>query len=85
MTNSKKMRVIEYMSRGNGLTVAEARSRFGVQNFRAMISDIGQRLPSDYRVVREETASGTNRYFVRSSNGKRVNVRDMIDEGVVAF
>jgi hypothetical protein len=51
------------MRRGNGLTVNEARSRFGIGNFRALMSDVRQERIG--RVVTEETRSGSNRYFLR--------------------
>lgn len=62
-TMTKKDRVLQYMRRGNGLTVNEARSRFGVGNFRALMSDVRQE--NIGRVVTEETRSGSNRYFLR--------------------
>lgn len=67
MTNAttKKARVISYLSRGKGLTVNEARSRFGVQNLRAMMSDI--RNSSNWRVDTEETTRGNNRYYIRKA------------------
>ena len=37
---SKKRRVLNYLAAGRGITAAEARSRFGVKNIRAMMSDI---------------------------------------------
>jgi len=64
ITMTKKDRVLNYMRRGNGLTVNEARSRFGgVGNFRALMSDVRQE--NIGRVVTEETRSGSNRYFLR--------------------
>ena len=39
-TMTKKRRVINYLAAGKGLTEGEARSRFGVANLRATISDI---------------------------------------------
>ena len=39
-TNSQARRVTDYLSEGKTLTAAEANSRFGVQNFRALISHI---------------------------------------------
>jgi hypothetical protein len=55
------------MRRGNGLTVNEARSRFGIGNFRALMSDVRQERIG--RVVTEETRSGSNRYFLRPMRG----------------
>jgi hypothetical protein len=61
-TTTKKSKVVNYLSRGKGLTCAEARSRFGVQNLRAMMSDIRSR---GFSVVTEETNSGNYRYYIR--------------------
>jgi hypothetical protein len=62
--STKKARVINYLSRKNrGLTVAEARSRFGVGNLRAMMSDI-RRNSSSFNVVTEETSRGNFRYYI---------------------
>ena len=63
ITMTKKDRVLNYMRRGNGLTVNEARTRFGVGNFRALMSDVRQE--NIGRVITEETRSGSNRYFLR--------------------
>ena len=35
--NSKTRKVVDYLSEGRTLTAAQARARFGVQNFTAMI------------------------------------------------
>jgi hypothetical protein len=51
------------MRQGRGLTVNEARSRFGIGNFRALMSDVRQENLG--RVVTEETRNGCNRYFLR--------------------
>ena len=65
MTNTitKKSKVVNYLSQGRGLTCAEARSRFGVQNLRAMMSDIRSR--DGFSVVTEETNRGNYRYYIR--------------------
>jgi hypothetical protein len=64
MSNTtKKDRVLRYMRQGRGLTVNEARSRFGIGNFRALMSDVRQENLG--RVVTEETRNGCNRYFLR--------------------
>ena len=39
-TGSKKRRALDFLMAGKGLTSNEARSRFGIQNFRATVSDI---------------------------------------------
>jgi len=41
---SKTRRVINYLSSGKTLSAAQAQSKFGVKNFRAMISSIRERV-----------------------------------------
>jgi hypothetical protein len=69
---SKKRRVINYLSSGRGITAAEARSRFGVKNLRAMMSDIRTLVEryGNWEVETEETRNGGTRYFMRNSNGR---------------
>jgi hypothetical protein len=66
-TGSKRRRALDYLMAGRGLTSNEARSRFGIQNFRATISDIKEQVEryGNWRIVTEETSNGTNRYFIR--------------------
>jgi len=63
---SKKRRVINYLTSGKGLTSAEAASRFGVANFRAMMSDIRAQFEQygNWEVITEETSTGKTRYFL---------------------
>ena len=63
---SKKRRVINYLTSGKGLTSAEAASRFGVGNFRAMMSEIRAEFErfGNWQVVTEETSTGKSRYFL---------------------
>jgi len=70
---SKKRRVINYLSAGRGITAAEARSRFGVKNLRAMMSDIRTLVEryGNWEVETEETRNGGTRYFMRNNNGSR--------------
>ena len=71
---SKKRRVINYLSQGKGLTANEARSRFGVQNFRAMISDIRNTVESygNWEIITEDTSTGRVRYYMVDTHpGKR--------------
>ena len=71
---SKKRRVINYLSGGRGITAAEARSRFGVKNIRAMMSDIRTLVEQygNWQVETEETRTGGTRYFMRDIHtGKR--------------
>lgn len=71
---SKKRKVINYLAAGRGITAAEARSRFGVKNLRAMMSDIRTLVEryGNWEVETEETRSGNTRYFMRDIySGKR--------------
>lgn len=72
-TITKKRRVINYMSNGRGITAAEARSRFGVKNLRAMISDIRTLVEryGNWEVETEETRTGSTRYFMRDTHSGR--------------
>lgn len=72
---SKKRRVINYLTAGKGLTANEARSRFGVANFRALMSDIRSQFEEygNWEVTTEDTASGGTRYFLEDVHpGERV-------------
>jgi hypothetical protein len=77
MSNSnltKKRRVINYLASGRGLTSNEARSRFNVKNFRAMMSDIRSLVEryGNWEVQTEETTTGHVRYFMVDTHpGKR--------------
>jgi hypothetical protein len=68
---SKKRRVLNYLAAGRGITAAEARSRFGVKNIRAMISDIRTLVEryGNWEIETEETRNGGTRYFMRNSGG----------------
>jgi hypothetical protein len=65
-TLTKKRKVINYLTAGKGLTSNEARSRFGVGNMRAMMSDIRSEFEKygNWQVVTESTTSGRSRYFM---------------------
>ena len=74
-TLSKKRRVINYLTSGKGLTSAEAASRFGVANFRALMSDIRSEFEQwgNWQVTTEETSTGKSRYFLEDIHpGERV-------------
>ena len=68
---SKKRRVLNYLAAGRGITAAEARSRFGVKNIRAMMSDIRTLVEryGNWEIDTEETRTGGTRYFMRNING----------------
>jgi len=69
-TLTKKRRVINYLSSGKGLTPAEARSRFGVANLRATISDIRSMVEAhgNWEISTEGTANGSTRYFMEDTH-----------------
>ena len=70
-TMTKKRRVINYLATGKGLTEAEARSRFGVGNLRATISNIRDMVEAygNWSITTEETPTGKTRYFMERSPG----------------
>ena len=66
-TISKKRKVINYLSSGNGLTANEAKARFGVSNLRATISNIRSVVEAfgNWEIVSEPTSTtGKSRYFM---------------------
>ena len=67
---SQARRVTDYLSEGKTLTEAEARSRFGVQNFRALISHIKETVETygNHEITAEPTATSTTRYGMVSFN-----------------
>jgi len=68
--NSKARRVTDYLSEGKSLTEAEARSRFGVRNFRALISYIKETVEAygNHEITTKPTATSTTRYGMVSFN-----------------
>ena len=69
-TMTKKRRVINYLASGKGLTEAEARSRFGVGNLRATISDIRDMVEAygNWAITTEETPTGKTRYYMEDTH-----------------
>ena len=69
-TLTKKRRVMNYLASGKGLTSNEARSRFGVANLRATISDIKSQVEAygNWEITTEETATGMTRYFMEDTH-----------------
>ena len=63
-TISKKRRVMDYLSKGNTLSAAQASSKFGVKNFRALISNIKSQVEQygNWSVYTDETPSGKTSY-----------------------
>jgi len=72
MTNTmtKKRRVINYLASGKGLTEAEARSRFGVGNLRATISNIRDMVEAygNWEITLQETPGGKSRYYMEDTH-----------------
>ena len=62
--NTKKARVMDFLATGKSLTAAQARSRFGVSNFRATISDIKHTVEKygNWRIVTSENTKGATTY-----------------------
>ena len=69
-TMTKKRRVINYLASGKGLTPAEAKSRFGVSNLRATISDIRDTVEAygNWEITSESTSTGKTRYFMEDTH-----------------
>jgi hypothetical protein len=69
-TLTKKRKVINYLTAGKGLTSNEARSRFGVGNMRATISDIKSLVEAygNWEITSEATATGMTRYFMEDTH-----------------
>ena len=69
-TMTKKRRVINYLASGKGLTPAEAKSRFGVSNLRATISDIRDMVEAygNWEITSESTSTGKTRYFMEDTH-----------------
>ncbi len=66
-TLSQKRRVLNYMATGRGITSAEAKSRFGVVNLRAVMTAIRHQVEryGNYRITTEQTTTGRTRYFMK--------------------
>ena len=69
-TMTKRQRVLNCLANGNGLTANEAKSRFGVGNLRATISDIKSQVEAfgNWEIVSEQTATGKTRYFMNDTH-----------------
>tara|TARA_Y100000004_G_scaffold66019_1_gene74081 strand:- start:403 stop:657 length:255 start_codon:yes stop_codon:yes gene_type:complete len=65
-TISKKRRVMDYLAKGNTLTANQAKSRFGVANMRATISDIKNTVEAygNWEVTTSETPGGLTAYGI---------------------
>jgi hypothetical protein len=69
-TLSKKRKVINTLYNGNGITAKQAKSRFGVGNLRATMSDIRDTVEAfgNWEIVTEETATGSTRYYMEDTH-----------------
>ena len=67
-SNSQARRVTDYLSDGGTLTASQARAKFGVQNFRALISHIKETVEAydNHEIWSEPTATSTARYGMDS-------------------
>ena len=63
-TVSKKRRVMDYLAKGNTLTASQAKSRFGVGNMRATMSNIKSQVEAygNWSVTTNDTPSGKTSY-----------------------
>ena len=63
-TISKKRRVMDHLAKGNSITANQARSRFGVANLRATMSDIKSTVEAygNWEVTTGETPGGLTSY-----------------------
>jgi|TARA_R110000744_G_scaffold318101_1_gene424626 hypothetical protein len=61
---SKKLRVMEYLAKGNDITAKQAYSRFGVSNLRATISDVKKTVEAygNWEVTNRKLDNGTTCY-----------------------
>ena len=66
--NSQARRVTDFLSNGGTLTANQARAKFGVQNFRALISHIKSTVEAydNHEIWSEPTATTTSRYGMDS-------------------
>ena len=63
-TLTKKRRVMDYLAKGGTLTASQAKSRFGVANMRATMSNIKNQVEAygNWTVTSDETPSGKVSY-----------------------
>ncbi len=63
-TVSKKRRVMDYLAKGNTLTASQAKSRFGVGNMRATMSNIKSQVEAygNWSISTNDTPSGKTSY-----------------------
>ena len=63
-TLTKKRRVMDYLAKGGTLTASQAKSRFGVGNMRATMSNIKNQVEAygNWSVTAEDSPSGKTSY-----------------------
>ena len=63
-TLTKKRRVMDYLAKGGTLTASQAKSRFGVANMRATMSNIKNQVEAygNWSVTAEDSPSGKTSY-----------------------
>ena len=63
-TLTKKRRVMDYLAKGGSLTASQAKSRFGVVNMRATMSNIKNQVEAygNWSVTAEDSPSGKTSY-----------------------
>jgi len=68
-TPTKKRRVMDYLAKGNSLTANQARSRFGVSNMRATMSNIKEQVEryGNWEVITNPTPTGLTSYTMEFS------------------
>lgn len=70
-----KRQVLDYLTRGHTLSAASAKSRFGVANFRALISDIKSQVEAygNWEVIPTPQKNGTTAYSMEFLGDPSVN------------
>ena len=63
-TLTKKRRVMDYLAKGGTLTASQAKSRFGVANMRATMSNIKEQVEAygNWSVTTDDSPSGKTSY-----------------------
>ena len=70
-----KRRVLDHLTRGGSLSAASAKSRYGVANFRAMISGIKTQVEQygNWEVIASPQKNGTTAYAMEFLGDPSVN------------
>ena len=64
--NSKTRKIVDYLCEGRTLTAAQARARFGVQNFSATMSTIRKTVEAygNWEVTTDVAGNGATKYGI---------------------